>query len=137
MGNWLTIAIVILNIFSIIMSLKMIKGFEKGKCLIYVLITEIIVFVISYIVYALTAGGVLPEVHQNSKWMLVLTMLPINVMIIACPILSQINKMAFNEIKDSDFKKRVIVLLAISVIIVFVEVMYVKDIQIGIQKFIN
>lgn len=137
MGTGLNIAIIMLNLFSIIMQMKMLKGFDKGKTVAYILLGEIVMFVISYVVYALTSGGIPSEVHEASKWMILLTILPVNIMITYCPILSLINKKSFDDIGDMELKKKLFIVAVVAVFIFIIEIIYVKNIQTGIAKFAN
>ena len=75
MGTGLTIAIILLNIFALVMQIKMLNGLEKGKMLALTLTGEIVMFVACFIVYALTSGGIPSEVHNASKWMIILTII--------------------------------------------------------------
>lgn len=135
MGTGLTIAIILLNIFSLVMQIKMLKGLEKGKMVALILTGEIVMFIVSFIVYALTSGGIPSEVHDASKWMIILTILPVNLMIIYCPILSLINKKSYDDVSDGELKKRLTIIIIVAIIIFVIELIYVKNIQTGIAKF--
>lgn len=134
MKTALIIALLFLNVFSIVMSIKMLKGFEKLKIAIYILLGELITFTMSNVIYALTANGVPAEVHQISKWMIVLTMLPVNIITIFCPIANLINKKAFDEVQSNTIKKRVIIIGIVTLAVIIFEIMYVNSIQIGISS---
>ena len=135
MGTGLTIAIILINIFSLVMQIKMLNGLEKGKVVALILTGEIVMFIVSLIVYALTSGGIPSEVHDTSKWMIILTILPVNLMIIYCPILSLINKKSYDDISDGEFRKRLTIIIIIAIIVCVIELIYVKNIQAGIAKF--
>lgn len=137
MKTVLTIALIFLNIFSILMSLKMLKGFEKAKIIISIALGEIILFTICNIIYALTSGGIPQDVHQASRFMIIFTMLPINMMVVFCPIASLINKRFFDEISEEDLKKKIIVVGIIALAILVFEMFYIKNIQLGIINIVN
>ena len=113
----------------------MLKGMEKQKIITLIAINEVIMFIITSILYALTSGDVSSEVHQSSKWLILLTMHPINKMIVSAPILGQINKKTVDKVSQQQFRKRIIIIGIIAVIIFIVEIVYVKNIQIGIANF--
>jgi len=137
MGNSLTVVIILLNIFSILLSAKMLSGFEKTKIAGYILIGEIVNFIICNIIYAFTGNGIPVEVHETSKWMILFTILPINIMILFCPLAYLINKKYFDEISSENYSKKMIILVFLAIIIIIAEIIYIKNIQLGITNFSN
>lgn len=135
MGTGLTIAIILLNIFSVIMQMKMLKGLDKGKIIAYILTGELVMIILCFVLYELTSGGIPNEVHDASKWMIILTILPVNIMIVYCPILSLINKKSYDDISDNEFRKRLTIIIIVTIIIFIIELNYLKNIQTGIAKF--
>lgn len=137
MKTTLTILILALNIFSIILNTKMLKGFDKAKMIRFLIIGEIVLFIISNISYAISSFGVPSEIHKGAKWMILLTMLPVNMILIFCPIISQINKKSFDEITDEQYKRRMLLFIIVAIILIVFETIYVKNIQLGILDISN
>ena len=128
------IAIIILNIFSIIMLLKMLKGTELKIKIITCIALILFMFIISNIIYGIGNMGIIGEIANKSKNMILLVLMPINMMIIASPIALQINKAQSKEIEKEEFLKKIITLVLIDIAILIVECIYIKNIQLGTQS---
>ena len=128
----LIIMILVFNVFSVFLSVRMLKGYEGAKILAIAGLGEIVLFVLCNIIYAITSGGVPPEAHQASKWYIIFTMLPINQLIIFCPIANEINKKSFNEVTEAKYRSRMMIYMIIAIAVIIVQIMYVKNIQLGI-----
>ena len=134
MHTIIIIAIIILNIFSIIMLLKMLKGTELKIKIITCIALILFMFIISNIIYGIGNMGIIGEIANNSKNMILLVLMPINMMIIASPIALQINKAQSKEIEKEEFSKKIITLVLIDIAILIVECIYIKNIQLGTQS---
>lgn len=134
MHTIIIIAIIILNIFSIIMLLKMLKGTELKIKIITCIALILFMFIISNIIYGIGNMGIIGEIANKSKNMILLVLMPINMMIIASPIALQINKAQSKEIEKEKFSKKIITLVLIDVAILIVECIYIKNIQLGTQS---
>lgn len=134
MHTIIIIAIIILNIFSIIMLLKMLKGTELKTKIITCTTLILIMFIISNIIYGIGNMGIIGEIANKSKNMILLVLMPINMMIIASPIALQINKAQSKEIEKEEFSKKIITLVLIDIAILIVECIYIKNIQLGTQS---
>ena len=134
MHTIIIIAIIILNIFSIIMLLKMLKGTELKIKIITCIALILFMFIISNIIYGIGNMGIIGEIANKSKNMILLVLMPINMMIIASPIALQINKAQSNEIEKEEFLKKIITLVLIDIAILIVECIYIKNIQLGTQS---
>lgn len=134
MHTIIIIAIVILNIFSIIMLLKMLKGTELKIKIITCIALILFMFIISNIIYGIGNMGIIGEIANKSKNMILLVLMPINMMIIASPIALQINKAQSKEIEKEEFSKKIITLVLIDIAILIVECIYIKNIQLGTQS---
>lgn len=106
MHTIIIIAIIILNIFSIIMLLKMLKGTELKIKIITCIALILFMFIISNIIYGIGNMGIIGEIANKSKNMILLVLMPINMMIIASPIALQINKAQSKEIEKEEFLKK-------------------------------
>lgn len=134
MHTIIIIAIIILNIFSIIMLLKMLKGTELKIKIITCISLILFMFIISNIIYGIGNMGIIGEIANKSKNMISLVLMPINMMIIASPIALQINKAQSKEIEKEEFLKKIITLVLIDIAILIVECIYIKNIQLGTQS---
>lgn len=134
MHTIIIIAIIILNIFSIIMLLKMLKGTELKIKIITCIALILFMFIISNIIYGIGNMGIIGEIANKSKNMILLVLMPINMMIIASPIALQINKAQSKEIEKEEFSKKIITLVLIDIAILIVECIYIKNIQLGTQS---
>jgi hypothetical protein len=134
MHTIIIIAIIILNIFSIIMLLKMLKGTELKIKIITCIALILFMFIISNIIYGIGNMGIIGEIANKSKNMILLVLMPINMMIIASPIALQINKAQSKEIEKEKFSKKIITLVLIDIAILIVECIYIKNIQLGTQS---
>lgn len=135
MKSLIIVLILALNVFSIISIVKMVKGYDSKIILGFVLAGEIGMFIICNILYALSSLGIPSNVHQASKWLIVFTMLPVNIITIYCPVIKQINKKSFNEITEEKLKKRMSTYIIIAFVLLIIETIYVKNIQSGISNF--
>lgn len=134
MHTIIIIAIIILNIFSIIMLLKMLKGTELKIKIITCIALILSMFIISNIIYGIGNMGIIGEIANKSKNMILLVLMPINMMIIASPIALQINKAQSKEIEKEEFLKKIITLVLVDIAILIVECIYIKNIQLGTQS---
>lgn len=134
MHTIIIIAIIILNIFSIIMLLKMLKGTELKIKIITCIALILFMFVISNIIYGIGNMGIIGETANKSKNMILPVLMPINMMIIASPIALQINKAQSKEIEKEEFLKKIITLVLVDIAILIVECIYIKNIQLGTQS---
>ncbi len=134
MHTIIVIAIIILNIFSIIMLLKMLKGTELKIKIITCIALILFMFIISNIIYGIGNMGIIGEIANKSKNMILPVLMPINMMIIASPIALQINKAQSKEIEKEEFFKKIITLVLIDIAILIVECIYIKNIQLGTQS---
>ena len=134
MHTIIIIAIIILNIFSIIMLLKMLKGTELKTKIITCTTLILLMFIISNIIYGIGNMGIIGEIANKSKNMILLVLMPINMMIIASPIALQINKAQSKEIEQEEFSKKIITLVLFDIAILIVECIYIKNIQLGTQS---
>ncbi|CCY99862.1 unknown [Clostridium sp. CAG:793] len=134
MHTIIIIAIIILNIFSIIMLLKMLKGTELKIKIITCIALILFMFIISNIIYGIGNMEIIGEIANKSKNMILLVLMPINMMIIASPIALQINKAHSKEIEKEEFLKKIITLVLIDIAILIVECIYIKNIQLGTQS---
>jgi hypothetical protein len=116
------------------MLLKMLKGTELKIKIITCIALILFMFIISNIIYGIGNMGIIGEIANKSKNMILLVLMPINMMIIASPIALQINKAQSKEIEKEEFLKKIITLVLIDIAILIVECIYIKNIQLGTQS---
>lgn len=134
MKSILIIFIIAINIFSIVLTWKMLKGFDLKKKIIITIINEIINFVILLIIYAMSQKGISKEIHEQSKWMTIYTILPINIMIVSSTLLNLMNKIALKEISEKKFNTRFIISIIAIIVIFIMEIFYMHNIQISVSN---
>ena len=112
----------------------MLKGTELKIKIITCIALILFMFIISNIIYGIGNMGIIGEIANKSKNMILLVLMPINMMIIASPIALQINKAQSKEIEKEEFLKKIITLVLIDIAILIVECIYIKNIQLGTQS---
>ena len=134
MINIIVVFLIILNLFSIFMLLKMLKGTENQFKIISVIILILVNVIIANIVYAISQIGITEEVAKNAKPMILLTIIPINIIAMAAPIAVQIRKARLGDIEKKKFVKNVVICIIIDIVLLCLECAYVKNIQLGIEE---
>lgn len=135
MKTLIIVFLIMINIFAIILNWKMLKGFDISKKVIFIVIGEIVIFIVANILYGISGGGIPEAIHDKSKKLVIPTFLAINMIVIFSNFAKQINKKALDEIDYKTFKKRISIAIILSVIILFLECIYMKNIQLGILKY--
>ena len=134
----ITIAfIIILNIVAISIVLKSLGDIEIKNKIAITLLGVILMYVILYIIYNISSANVDKNIITASRQLILFTFLPINILCILVPILLQFKKLKNKEINEPKFKFKIILFIIIGIIILFIENMYIKDIQHGIENFNN
>ena len=129
--------LVILNVFAIIFNWKMMKGYENSKKIILIVIGEALMFAIVNIIYGISANNIPQEIHEYSKSWINLTFLAINMIVMYSSIVKQINRKTFEEIDEKTFKRKIMIWAIVSLIIIIVECIYMKNIQLGILDMLK
>ena len=134
----ITIAfIIILNIVAISIVLKSLGDIEIKNKIAITLLGVILMYAILYIIYNISSANVDKNIITASRQLILFTFLPINILCILVPILLQFKKLKNKEINEQKFKFKIILFIIIGIIILFIENMYIKDIQHGIENFNN
>ena len=134
----ITIAfIIILNIVAISIVLKSLGDIEIKNKIAITLLGVILMYAILYIIYNISSANVDKYIITASRQLILFTFLPINILCILVPILLQFKKLKNKEINEQKFKFKIILFIIIGIIILFIENMYIKDIQHGIENFNN
>lgn len=77
------------------------------------------------------------EIEQEVSKILVLVFTPINGIIYMPYIAKLMSKYKFDEIQSEELFKKIIILIAITILLFIVEVIYLKNIQLGILNVAN
>ena len=133
MEKMLIIFIVALNIFAILMNVKMLNKYEMPKRLGIIVVAEIVMFCIVNILYGISSKSVSQEVASYSKTMILFTFLPLNMMIIFAPIARKISNLE----EKQDKSKIILKCIIYAIIIIVLECIYMNNIQVGIEKMAN
>lgn len=134
MKTFIWTIIICFNVFSVILSYVLTNDMDKEKRIAVVCISEIINFILANLLYAITGWGIAAEVHAASKWMMLLTVLPINVIATSSLILKLFSRVGNNEIDEETFKHKLLFRAVALFIIFIIEIIYIKNIQIGISN---
>lgn len=132
MDKIFAIVIILLNIFAISMLFKMLTGTEISFRIKMTIILSLAMLAISYIIYGITSIGISAELKAVSKPLLLFTIFPINIMVMASPVAVLLNKVKSEEIDNKDFSRKIIRMLVVDLMLIIVECIYLKNIQAGI-----
>ena len=127
--------IVLINLASIFVVYKSLSNIEIKNKLTLIAIGEIVMYVILFIVYSISSSGVDVAVVNSSRQIILFTILPINIVCIELPLMLTLKKLQQGDIEEPQFKKRMAIFLIIAVIILVLELIYIKNIQAGISNF--
>ena len=134
----ITIAfIIILNIVAISIVYKSLGEIEIKNKIAITLLGLILMYAILYIMYNISSADVDKNIIASSRQLILFTFLPINLLCTLLPILLQIKKLKNKDIDETKFKYKVILFIVIGIVILFIESLYIKDIQQGIENFSN
>lgn len=114
-----------------------ISAFEKNRKIKFMAIGIIATLVVTIIICAITSGGIKDykkEMVNATKNISILIFAPINLTILVPYIGSSLNKLKAEEINEDKLKKRLIIAGAILVVIIIIELSYIKNFQIGLLK---
>ena len=134
MKSIILISIIILNLFSIFMLYKMLKGTDTKFRIVTTIVLIIVNMILVNIIYGIGKIGIAEEIAKSSKNLIFFTMLPINLIVMASPMAVQISKARLEEIEKEKFFRNIIICLIIDVVILCLECNYIKSIQLGIER---
>lgn len=124
------ILIIILNIVTIALIYYCLPNLEKKEKLIFIVVGIAIVYMLTSFVYWLSTKNVaIKEVSEASKNIITFIFVPTNGILIL-PLLAKLySKYKIGSIASDKFRKRVIILAVILLVILIIECSYFKDIQ--------
>ena len=137
MINLIIISLIILNIFSVLVVFNMLKGLDIKYRLVVTVCILIVNFLLTNIIFLIGQSGAKQELVNASKPLLVFSIYPINLIVMASPIAIQINKIKSADIEKDKFVRNIIICLIIDVILIVLECNYVKNVIMGIPKIVE
>ncbi len=135
MKLFIILFIVFLNCFSVAINWKMLGNYSKGQKVSIILAQEIFMLILSKIIYLIGSRNIEQNITDAASNYLIFTFLPINVMIMACPFSHIIEKKAFDKMNETEFSKKMLIIIIISIIVIFIECKYLNGTLIDITKF--
>ena len=127
MLNIIIILITILSIISIIILLKLLNGTDIIFKIITTIVMIIVNLILANIVYSIgQPSNIIEEVSNVMKPMIIFTLFPINMILMACPLAMQINKWKLEDIDQKQFRTRIIICLIIDIVLLIVEFLNIK-----------
>ncbi len=127
--------IIIMNLVSIGILYKSLGKLEIKNKLIITIVSLIIMYLLIFVIYSISSVNADKGIVKASRQIILFTFLPINTMCIMSTIATQMRKLKDKEIDEEKFKKKVALYAIIGVIILIIEISYIKDIQAGIARF--
>ena len=131
----LNVSIVVLLIVLCIWTWNSLGDSEKKKKIIYIVIGTLAMYIITKIIFAISSSSIIyqnEEIKKQITNMLVYIFTPVNGFIILPQIAKWMYKLKNKEIDKSKFKQKLIILFVIFVVIVAIEIPYLRDTQMGI-----
>ncbi len=135
--NIIVISIMVLNILSFFILSNMLKGIETKYRIVVTGLFILINYIIANIIFNIGQAGMTGEFTGPVRNVLVFSILPINLILMASPLAIQINKLKSKDIEKDKFIKNIIICLVIDLILIIIECNYVKGTIAGIVNLQN
>ena len=140
MTSFIMIIVIALFIVQIGFTIYRAEAYERIEKVVICVAGTLISWLITIILFNLSSKGIeysnLEFKHQVSK-ILVLVFTSINGIIYMPYIVKLMSKYKFNEIKNDELIKKILLLIIITIILFTIEVIYLKNIQLGIINVAN
>lgn len=140
MTSFIMIIVIALFIVQIGFTIYRAEAYARIEKVVICVAGTLISWLITIILFNLSSKGIeysnLEFKHQVSK-ILVLVFTPINGIIYMPYIVKLMSKYKFNEIKNDELIKKILLLIIITIILFIIEVIYLKNIQLGIINVAN
>jgi len=127
MRTFLTIAIFAINIFAIALNYKILKEKDKNKILMFIIVEEIILLIIGKIIFNIATKNIDNDVSSTSQNMILFIFQGMNMIIISSPLAK-----ILDDNKNKSFSKRITIWIIVTIIIIVLECIYIKNIENGI-----
>ena len=135
--NIIVISIIVLNILSFFILFNMLKGIETKFRIVVTGIFILLNYIIANLIFSIGQSGMAGEFAGPVRNLLVFSILPINLILMASPLAIQINKLKSKDIEKDKFIKNIIICLVIDLILIIIECNYVKGTIAGIVNLQN
>lgn len=126
---------IIIYIVGIVITYHNIPAFEKSKKIKFISIGIILTIVITMLICTITSGGIKDypkELINITKNTSILIFAPINLILLVPYIGNSLSKFKEEKIEEDTLKKRFLIAFIILIIMLIVELGYIKNFQIGL-----
>ena len=140
MTSFIIIVVIALFIVLIGFTIYRAEAYDGMERIVICVVGILISWLIASILFSLSSKGieyVNLEIAQEIRKTLVLIFTPINGIIYMPYIAKLMSKYKFDEIKKEELTRKILFLIVISIILFIVEVIYLKNIQLGIFNIAN
>lgn len=140
MKTAIILLIIVANFIAIMLDYKMFAGVEKEKQYTYAGIGYIANLIITIIVYLISSIGIVPEVVNASRWLVIFLALPFNVILLYAPLVRLFVILTGKDLKKSEkqkYTKRFEIYALIALVILVLEIIYIKGVLVGIASMGN
>ena len=134
----ITVVLYIILISFTLHNLSLVEN--KTAKIVYVTIGLIVMIVCTWITFYFSTKGVNYQnsnIIGNVRNVLLAVFVPVNGIVVMPYLANMLSKIGLNEITQEKFKKRIIILGVIFIIVLIFECSYFKNIQIGILKILE
>ena len=140
MKTAIILLIIVANFIAIMLDYKMFAGVEKEKQYTYAGIGYIANLIITIIVYLISSIGIAPEVVNASRWLVTFLALPFNVILLYAPLVRLFVILTGKDLKKAEkqkYTKRFEIYALIALVILVLEIIYIKGVLVGIASMGN
>ncbi len=140
MKTAIILLIIVANFIAIMLDYKMFAGVEKEKQYTYAGIGYIANLIITIIVYLISSIGIVPEVVNASRWLVTFLALPFNVILLYAPLVRLFVILTGKDLKKAEkqkYTKRFEIYALIALVILVLEIIYIKGVLVGIASMGN
>ena len=134
MNTFLTISTILANVISLVAVYQFIKKLDKKQIVIFMAVSVGIMYILVLATYWISGFGVNKEIHEASKNLVLYLFVPVNVILFVPYIASRYMKLKESEIKNSDFTKKIEVVVILLIIVLVLEFFYFRSIQTNIAN---
>ena len=135
----IVIGIIIIVLFAVLIgwTWNNLYNFENYSKTIYVVVCTLIMFLVTIILFNISKSGISypnESMIKDVRNVLILIFTPINGIIIVPYLAKQLNRIKEKTINKEQLKKKINIILIVFIILIIIECMYLKNIQLGILK---
>ena len=134
MNIFLTIAIALANIVSVLTVYQFIKKLDKKQIVIFLAISVGIMYILISAIYWVSGFGIDSKIHEASKNFVLYLFVPVNVLLFVPFFASKYVKFKEKVIKRDNFAKKVEILVFLLIIVSVAEFFYFRNIQTNIAS---